>query len=65
MIRPWTKNLTRSLLKELKIYLSDWALVDDPGVRFENLVGCHLLKAVTWWQDSGLGEYGLHYCAEF
>jgi hypothetical protein len=35
--------------------------VDKPGARFENMVGCHLLKAVTWWQDLGLGEYGLHY----
>ena len=24
-------------------------------------VACHLLKAVTWWQDSGLGEYGLYF----
>ena len=61
LIRPWTKNLTRSLLKEPKIYLTDWALVDNPGVRLENMVGCHLLKAVTWWQDLGLGEYGLHF----
>ena len=61
LIRPWTKNLTRSLLKEPKVYLTDWALADKPGVRFENMVGCHLLKAVTWWQDLGLGEYGLHF----
>lgn len=60
MIRPWTKNVTRSLLKEPKIYLADWSMVDDPGARFENMVGCHLLKAVSWWQDSGMGEYGLH-----
>ncbi len=39
----------------------DWAMVDDPGARFENLVACHLFKAVTWWQDSGLGEYGLYF----
>lgn len=61
MIRPWTKNLTRSLLKEPKIYLTDWALTTDPGTRFENLIACHLHKAVAWWLDSGLGEYGLHY----
>ncbi len=61
LIRPWTKNLTRSLLKEPKVYLTDWALVDEPGARFENMVGCHLLKAVTWWQDLGLGEYGLYF----
>jgi len=61
LIRPWTKNLTRSLLKEPKVYLTDWAMVDNPRVRFENMVGCHLLKAITWWQDLGIGEYGLHF----
>ncbi len=61
LIRPWTQNLTRSLLKEPKVYLTDWSLVDKPGVRFENMVGCHLLKAVAWWQDLGLGEYGLYF----
>jgi predicted AAA+ superfamily ATPase len=52
---------SRSLLKEPKVFLMDWAMVDDPGARFENLVACHLFKAVTWWQDSGLGEYGLYF----
>jgi predicted AAA+ superfamily ATPase len=60
-IRPWIKNVSRSLLKDPKIYLSDWSLVDDPGAMHENLVACHLLKAVTWWQDQGFGEYGLHF----
>jgi len=61
LIRPWTQNLTRSLIKEPKIYLNDWSLVDNPGIRMENMVACHLFKAVTWWQDLGLGEYGLHF----
>lgn len=60
-LRPWTKNVSRSLLKEPKIFLSDWSLVDDPGARNENMVACHLLKAVCWWQDIGLGEYGLNF----
>lgn len=61
IVRPWTKNISRSLLKDPKIYLSDWSLVDDPGARHENLVACHLLKAVSWWEDQGFGEYGLHF----
>ena len=60
-IRPWTKNISRSLLKDPKIYLSDWSLVDDHGSRHENLVACHLLKALSWWQDQGFGEYGLYF----
>ncbi|MFH1762193.1 MAG: AAA family ATPase, partial [bacterium] len=60
-IRPWKENIARSLLKEPKIYLWDWAAVTDPGAKFENFIACHLLKAVHWWQDNGFGEYGLYY----
>ena len=60
-IQPWSKNITRSLIKEPKLYLWDWALVDEEGHRHENLVACHLLKAVHFWNDRGFGEYGLYY----
>ncbi len=58
-IQPWSKNVPRSLLKEPKTYLWDWVDVDDEGRRAENLVASHLLKAVHYWTDRGLGEYGL------
>jgi len=60
-LQPWSKNLSRSLMKEPKIYLWNWALVDDEGARFENFVASHLYKAIQFWTDNGLGEYGLHY----
>lgn len=60
-IKPWTKNVTRSLLKEPKYYLWDWSLVDDEGSRHENLIASHLLKAVHFWHDRGLGDYDLFY----
>jgi len=60
-IQPWSKNVTRSLIKEPKLYLWDWSLVDEEGHRNENLVASHLLKAVHFWNDRGFGEYGLHY----
>lgn len=60
-IQPWSKNLSRSLIKEPKIYLWNWALVEDEGARFENFVASHLYKAVQFWTDRGLGEYGLYY----
>lgn len=41
-ISPWHKNVTRSLIKEPKIYLWDWSLIEDEGARFENLVALHL-----------------------
>ncbi len=60
-IQPWSKNISRSLIKEPKLYLWDWSLVDDEGHRNENLVAAHLLKAVHFWNDRGFGEYGLYY----
>ncbi len=60
-IQPWFKNVKRSLLKEPKIYLWDWALVRDPGGKIENFVAGHLLKAVHLWADLGLGKCRLHY----
>ena len=58
-IQPWSANIPRSLIKEPKIYLWDWANIDEKGSRAENLVASHLLKAVHFWTDYGLGEYGL------
>ena len=60
-VRPWTKNITRSLLKEPKYYLWDWSQCVDSGARNENFVASHLLKAVHYWTDIGLGDYGLYF----
>jgi len=50
-IRPWTKNITRSLLKEPKYYLWDWSQCSDVGARNENFIASHLLKAVVTIQQ--------------
>ena len=60
-LRPWFRNVPKSLRKQPKVYLWDWSLVADPGARRENLVASHLLKAVHWWTDSGLGTFELCY----
>jgi predicted AAA+ superfamily ATPase len=60
-IAPWSNNVVRSLLKEPKVYLWDWSLVDDIGQRYENFVASHLLKAVHFWTDIGLGVFDLHF----
>jgi predicted AAA+ superfamily ATPase len=60
-LRPWFRNVTRSLRKEPKWYLRDWAGISDPGRRSETFVGCHLLKAVEGWTDLGLGDFELAY----
>ena len=60
-IKPWFKNVSRSLLKEPKWFLRDWAGIDDTGDKAETFVGCHLLKAVEGWTDMGLGKFQLAY----
>lgn len=60
-LRPWSKNISRSLIKEPKYYLWDWAQVEDVGARAENFIASHLLKAVHFWTDSGFGQYNLYY----
>lgn len=61
MVKPWSNNVSRSLIKEPKVYLYDWTRVADAGAKFENFVASHLLKAVDFWNDSGFGSYGLYY----
>ncbi len=61
LVRPWFKNVTRSLRKEPKWFLRDWASVEDPGDKAETFVACHLLKAVEGWNDMGLGRFELGY----
>lgn len=62
VVRPWHHNIARSTLQAPKVYFYDTALVQgDEGVRFENLVACHLLKLVQWQQDTQGRAVDLHY----
>lgn len=61
LVRPWFKNVAKSLRKEPKWYLRDWSGIADEGRRAETFVACHLLKAVESWEDAGLGRFALHY----
>ncbi|MDD5226766.1 MAG: ATP-binding protein [Candidatus Omnitrophica bacterium] len=60
-VRPYSKNIKRSLLKEPKAYLYDWSLVKDVGARLENMVAGHLLKSCQAWTDCAIGEFELFY----
>ncbi len=61
-VRPFHKNIARSILKEPKIYFYDSSYVKaDEGIVFENTVAVSLLKHTQFLQDS-LGENSyLHY----
>ena len=61
MVRPWFRNVSRSLRKEPKWFLRDWSSIEDVGDKAETFVACHLLKAVEGWNDMGLGKFELGY----
>ncbi|MFZ3103881.1 MAG: DUF4143 domain-containing protein [Smithella sp.] len=60
-IPTWTTKIARAIQKERKYYLFDYARVKDDGAKFENMVACELLRAVTSWNDLGLGDFSLHF----
>lgn len=62
VVRPWHRNVARATLKAPKVYFYDTGLVlGDEGVRFENLVACHLLKQAQWQQDVAGKSVDLYY----
>ncbi len=60
-LKPWHKNISRSLIKEPKIYLWDWSVIQDEGAKIENFVALHLLKFVDFFNEQGFGRYDLFY----
>jgi hypothetical protein len=60
-LRPYSKRISRSLVKEPKIYFYDYCRIQDEALRFENMVAVELNRAVTLWTDFGFGEYQLWY----
>lgn len=60
-ITPWSTNVIRSLIKTPKLYLWDWSEIEDIGAKHENIVACHLKKAIDFWNDTGLGNYQLFF----
>ncbi len=61
LVRPWFKNVAKSLRKEPKWFLRDWSGIPDVGSRAETFIACHLLKATEGWTDLGLGQFELRY----
>jgi predicted AAA+ superfamily ATPase len=60
-VRPYSKNISRSLLREPKIFMWDWSIVKDSGSRYENFIASHLLKMVHFLTDYGFGTFDLCY----
>jgi hypothetical protein len=60
-IAPWTEKVARAIQKEKKYYLWDIPRIKDQGARLENMVAAELWRAVTCWNDRGLGNFSLHF----
>jgi uncharacterized protein len=61
-VRPYHRNVARSLLKEPKFYFYDCGQVQgDPGARLENACACALLKEVHRAADEEGRSLALHY----
>ena len=60
-LSPWTVKISRSILKEKKIYLFNYPAIEDEAARFENLIALEFLRAVETWNDSGWGKFSIHY----
>lgn len=61
LLKPWSHNISRSLLKQPKVYLWDWSFTTDIGSKNENFMASHLLKWVDFCNDRGLGMYELYF----
>jgi predicted AAA+ superfamily ATPase len=61
-VTPWTKKVSRTLLKAPKFYFYDCARVQgDVGAKFENFVACSLLKEVDLVNDQYGQKLNLRY----
>ncbi|MBN1653091.1 MAG: ATP-binding protein [Deltaproteobacteria bacterium] len=61
LVRPYAGTIARALRREPKVYLWDWSEIENPGVRFENMVASHLLKWCHFTQDWGHQPLDLHF----
>jgi len=61
-VRPYHKNITRSLLKESKYYLYDTGSVEgDIGAKLENTFACALLRELHFIEDTTGSRVALNY----
>ena len=58
-IKPYTNKISRSILKEPKIYFFDYTLITDMGAKFENFVALSLYKHIKLKNDTQGVSYSL------
>jgi uncharacterized protein len=61
-VRPFHRDIARSILKESKYYLYDTGAVEgDTGAKLENTVACGLLRELHFIEDTTGSKTALHY----
>lgn len=60
-IPPWTRKISRAILKEKKLYLFNYTEIQDKGNMFENMIALELFRAISNWNDYGFGRFTLHF----
>lgn len=60
-IKPYFKNVKRSIKKEGKVYLWDYSELETDAKKFENLMAASLLKYCHYLTDAGFGEFELFF----
>ena len=61
-VRPYTRSLPRAVLKSPKVYFFDNCdVLEDEGIRFENLIATSLLKRLHFLEDRDGYRYDLRY----
>ncbi len=60
-IRPWHRQIRRSLKKEPKLYFYDWSLLAEAGPRFENFIAVSLFRMAARFTERGLGIFEVMY----
>jgi len=63
-LSPWTEKISRSILKEKKVYLFNYPVIENEAARFENIAALELFRAAEMWKDRGLGNFSLHYARD-
>ncbi|MFN7170781.1 MAG: hypothetical protein ACK4NT_06070, partial [Candidatus Omnitrophota bacterium] len=60
-IKPWTKKISRAILREQKLYLFNYPEIKDHAFRFENMVAVELLRAIYNWNEYRFGRFSINY----
>ena len=60
-IRPWHRDILRSITKEAKLFFFDWSSLPDRGKRFENLMAVSLVRMAARFTEMGLGVFEVMY----